>query len=142
MKRSVLSSLIFLATLSSGCSPEPYDALSWGFGGTAVGGALGAGAGALVGSAIPNGAVAASAIFGGAVGAASGAVIGVSYAEYMKEAELREVKNAVENNEEQIHLRNIEIEKLRRQLQEETVAAELGEANAQHLYPGPTLGIH
>jgi alkylated DNA nucleotide flippase Atl1 len=141
MLKKILSAIL-IASLSAACSPEPYDAMSWGFGGAAAGGVIGAGTGALIGNVIPNGAVMASTAVGGLIGIPAGAAIGVSIAEYRKAQELKAAKDIVVNNQAQIENRNKEIEDLRLKLMNETVAVTADESTEYRLYPGTTLGMH
>ena len=139
MKVKALALFVF-AALSSGCiGNEPYDATAWGVNGAIAGGALGAGTGALIGSQIPNGVVAASAITGAVVGVPAGIILAVGYAQYQKGAALREARGQVEDNEAMIEQRNQQIDQLRQELTEESFTAQTEDGDSDRLYPGPTL---
>ena len=133
--------LILLAAVSSGCiSHEPYNDLAWGVNGGIAGGAIGAGTGAIIGASITDGVVGSSALLGTAIGVPAGIILAVGYAEYQKGAELRDARGQVEDNEALIEQRNQQIEQLRRELNEETFAAQTsGDGESERLYPGPTL---
>jgi hypothetical protein len=134
--RSLALSLIVAVSTSACSSSYTTPVAVGGLGGAA----LGAGTGALVGTVIANGDVAASALMGGAIGLPVGLAVGAIY-HYNSEEKVAERKGEViKRNQEEIFARQRELESLRDELKNESFAGNPAEANRQYHFSGETLG--
>jgi len=128
-----------LATVMTGCSSFHADTLATG---AAGGAAAGAGTGAIIGALIANGDVAASALLGGAVGIPAGLAIAAVY-DYHSEPSVQERNAAlIESNQQELYARQRELERLRQEITEESMASDEWHYNTQYHYNGHTLGNH
>jgi hypothetical protein len=111
----------------------------------AVGGAaVGAGTGALIGSAISAGDVGASAILGGAIGLPVGAGLGYYYVATRNDRELGRLDGIIEENNVGLVKTEEELNALRREVVDQSFEAvpyevEKSREKVEH-YTGPTLG--
>jgi len=136
MSRSLLTTLLCTAVLSSGCG---YHAAPLAVG--SVGGAaLGAGTGAIIGSVISGGDVGASALLGTAIGLPVGLAAGMIY-DYYSEDTIREIKiEDVKNNQKEILARQREIDALREEIKSDIPDGNPSSDRQEYRYMGPSLG--
>ncbi len=123
-------------TVLSGCAArEVSNPVYWGATGTAVG----AGTGALIGSIIANGDVAASAMLGGGIGVGAGILIGYMIDEWEREQKAQMLAE-VRRNDEIISQRQREIQELRTRVDEEAERGDPDVSRREWIYDGPTIG--
>lgn len=133
--RILLAGLLSLICLS-GCGLHG-DTMATGGG---IGVLAGAGTGAIVGSVIANGDVAASALLGGAVGLPVGLIVAGIY-DYHSERSVRERKvDEIKENQAQIFAKQREIDAIREELRNEAPTGLPDESLKEHEYTGPTIG--
>lgn len=129
-----------LALLLGGCawptSPTMSSAVTGGVAGTAIG----AGTGALIGSAISHGDVAMSALAGAGIGLGAGAAIGAAYTKVTEQVEMGVNNSRIRDNQEHILNTNSEIQSLRQDLDAEHRDIEI-EYSAEQPFQGPRLGV-
>ena len=136
MKRSLLSALFCTAVLSSGCSLHTTPMAVGGLGGAAVG----AGTGAIIGSVIANGDIAASALLGGAIGLPVGLAAAAIY-DYNSEQTLQEIKiEDIKRNQREILARQREIDSLREEVRGDSPTGNPLESRREYRYLGASLG--
>lgn len=119
---------------------DPYVAA--GTAGGAVGSGLGAGMGAVIGSTMANGDIAASALVGGAVGLPLGILAGVGYRSYIEHKQISDNDDVIQENFKYITARQIEIERLREQLIEDSLKISPDKSLQSDIYTGPTIGTY
>lgn len=141
IRRTLLAAILTvgIATATTGCSSFHTKTLATG---AAGGAAAGAGTGAIIGALIANGDVAASALLGGAVGIPAGLAIAAVY-DYHSEPSVQERNAAlIENNQQELYARQKELERMRQQITEESMASDEWYYNSDYHYNGHTLGNH
>ncbi len=127
--------LLAAALLFGGCAGTSTSTLPYGVGGTVVGG----GVGALVGSLISDGDVAASAGLGAAIGLGTGLIVGAVLDS--REAEKSEAMRAeLVTNQEAIILQDRELQDAYREVGEESQRQEIDDRQHEKIYDGQTLG--
>lgn len=102
---------------------------------------IGAGAGALIASNMVNGDVGQSALVGGAIGLPVGIVAGVAYRSYVEQSQLDDYQRKIRENHEYIAGRQLEIDRLRGEIDEDSFAIEPDTALRSRIYTGPTIGM-
>lgn len=126
---------ICLCTLSS-CGAG-YQTAAWGVGGTAVG----AGAGALVGSLISNGDILASAGLGAGVGLASGVLIGF-VKDRREAARVARINRKLDSFDRMIYSQQLEIESQYGELKDTSQVGDVNESLSEPIYDGPSIGVY
>lgn len=104
-----------------------------------AGGAVGAGTGAIVGSIIPDGNIAASAGLGALIGVPAGLAIGQYYVQHLEEQKLAQEKQAIRDRQVEIFNNERELESLRNEIRGESVV-ELDRDRRNVQFDGETLG--
>lgn len=143
MKSKIYILILALSlTAFSSCSNGPQ---SYSVGQTAAatglaGGAIGAGSGALVGMAISNGDVAASALLGAGIGVPVGLAAGAIYAATANQRVLNRNNSIIDRNRGEILKRQEEINQLRDELIMDSKLMDADETLRSDQYIGPTLG--
>ena len=119
-----------------GCSTASFSKpVTLGAAGTAVG----AGTGALIGTLIANGDVAASAVVGAGAGAIIGIVAGYTVQE-MEKAEIARIDQEIRLTQQEIDSRQREIDYLHQKQLDDSQRGEPDESMRSRMYDGPTLG--
>lgn len=138
MKRHVVSVVLAAATLLSGCGLHGDTMAIGGVGGAAAG----AGTGAIIGAAIANGDIAASALLGTAIGLPAGLAIAAIY-DYSSQRSVSERRLAeIEANQRDIFNRQREIDALREQIRNDGPTGNPAEELRDYNYSGPSLGTY
>jgi hypothetical protein len=134
MVRVVLSVLIISSLI--GCGSVNKNGAAGGL----LGGALGAGTGALIASSISNGDVAASALLGGAVGVPIGIALGVAYSAYDPKVQEQRLLDQYVENQYSIIDQEAEIQRLREQVIMDAPRNVYYNLGARKPFHGSTLG--
>lgn len=137
MRRMILSLIICASFSLSACGLNPSEA---GFGGAA----LGAGAGALVGSVLSNGDIARSAGLGAAIGFPAGILISLaaeSMLDYHSTARKeKDFSEEIAENQKKITQNNQELEVLRTEVRNEALSENPPSYKRGRVYDGATHG--
>lgn len=104
-----------------------------------AGGAAGAGTGAIVGSIIQDGNIAASAGLGALIGVPAGLALGQYYVQHLEEQKLAQEKQAIRDRQLEIFNNERELENLRNEIRSESVV-ELDRDRRNVQFDGETLG--
>ncbi len=137
--RAMIKSICILCLLSSGfcaCSASSSSIA----GGGVVGGAIGAGTGAIIGSVISNGAVGESALLGGAIGIPVGIAIAAMIDYNSQESQEQRYLEQLKQNQQLIFNQERQLERWREEVLKDSPKGTPPEELAEHLYTGPTLG--
>jgi len=130
---SLLKIFLPTVTLLAACGPQA-PILETGF----WGGAAGAGAGALIGSIISNGDVAASAGLGAAVGIPLAIGSNLIYTSYSMSKAIEDRSDEIKANQQYIFEAQKEIDRRRHQIRADAPAAPDPALEGGYLYTGPT----
>lgn len=120
----------------SNCGLSPVEA---GFGGAAIG----AGTGALIANAMADGDIAASAGIGGLIGFPAGIVLALvvdSMAGSSSKAADKDFSGEIASNQEQIYRNNLELDELRREVDDNAPSGNPAGSLREHRFDGATLG--
>jgi hypothetical protein len=138
MKRYVLSIVLATSTVLSGCGLHGDTMAIGGIGGAAAG----AGTGAIIGAAIANGDIAASALLGTAIGLPAGLAIAAIY-DYSSSRSVSERRlEEIEANQRDIFDRQREIDALREQIRNDGPSGNPPEELRDYYYSGASLGTY
>lgn len=133
-------SAALVVLLASGCShSQKRIAQDAAVGGVLAGG-LGAASGALIGNAIANGDVAASALLGTAIGAPVGILLGAYYAGADEELEALQNDQIILANERYLAQTRYELQAMREKLQDDMSSMELDPKRREYRFYGQSLG--
>lgn len=136
MSRTFLSVVAIVSILTSGCSAQSDSITRDGL----VGAVAGAGTGAIVGSVIANGDVAASALLGTAIGIPVGIALGaIIYNNSQAGVRERKVAQINKNNAE-LFARQRELDSLREKIRNDGPTGNPSEQLREYQYNGDTLG--
>lgn len=133
--------LLLGAMAHGGCAVSNSPAADYTIAGVG-GGAVGAGTGALIGAAISNGDVGASALLGGAIGIPAGILLNyliLRDAKAQKESERDTLRRAVQRNQERIEERERLLDDEWERLRNSSPRVRTDELPAD-VYMGPTMG--
>ena len=131
-----LLTLLLSGLLLVGCETKQDSAIAGGFGGAAVG----AGTGAIIGAAITNGDVAASALLGGAIGAPIGVALALMHYANSEENRKRTEMDMIRQNQDILFEQERQLDILRRQVWEERPHFEFPVEQDEQPFGGATLG--
>lgn len=131
---------LLLAFALCSCSGGP--GVTYPLTGAVAGTALGAGTGALIGSAIANGDVAASALLGGSIGLVGGAAIGAAYKSIREAAIVGSNDSQIRENYEHLVQTERELERYREELRIDASSMDVVPESTEYIYTGPTLGAY
>lgn len=135
-----ISYISCLAIFISGCSITPSPILSDALTGGIAGTAIGAGTGALIGSAMSGGDVAMSALAGAGIGLGAGAAIGAAYNKVTEQVEMGANNARIRENQDHILNTNAEISSIRHDLDLEHKDMQF-EYVPEQPFQGPRLGV-
>lgn len=126
---------------TTGCSLSRTSPRDMAKAGGVYGGLAGAGSGALIGAVIPAGDVAASALLGTGIGIPAGAVMAYYAVSSENERELSRLDGIIENNEDELQQKRLELIEMRRQVHDESALIRPDRSRRDSdLYIGATLG--
>lgn len=131
---------IVLLLPACGIFENPNPKISSAAYGGVAGTAIGAGAGAAVGSAMVDGDVAMSALAGSGIGLAAGIVMGIGYEEFKYQAAYQDNEFEIDSNKDRLDEQQRQIEDLRATLKAESDRINPDEDNTEVIYDGATLG--
>lgn len=133
--------LVFSCFLFCSCSTYKSDPVKDAAIGTGVAGTfIGAGAGALIGAAISNGDIGASALLGAGIGLPVGVLAGAWYARSMMDDRLAEYDDTIRRNDEIIESQRKEIDSLRKQTDYDSRHLDIRMNNMERIHNGPSIG--
>ena len=135
LKKILLSFAIVSLTACSSASPKTKAVVASGV----TGSAIGAGTGAIIGAAIANGDIAASALLGAGIGLPLGIAAGVAYADYLEGQEIQEGNGVIEANRDTIIQNQKNIDSLRLETDIESRTIDIDQSDSEYLYRGPSL---
>lgn len=136
MRRILVSSVLAVSVGVSGCGFHAEPLVAGGVGG----GAIGAGTGALIGAAIANGDIAASALLGGAIGIPVGLAVAALYDMHSEKTLKEEKQEIIDANNQEILTRQRELDSMREQLRTEGSGLSVSGASRAYIYDGHTYG--
>ena len=139
-KASKVFALLLVLGLLSSCASDPHTQA--GIVGGVGGGVIGAGTGAIIGSSISNGAVLESAALGGAIGIPVGVAAGLTYIYLKEKAEIDENDGIIKRNYDYIVSRQLEIDRLRSQLEDESARIVPDQSRKERYFDGATIGSY
>lgn len=129
-----------LLLLFSGCAFNEHDPVHGAAAGGLALGTVGAGTGALIGAAISNGDIAASALLGAAVAVPIGIAAGAYYVSSQNERELELLNMEIGTNRDAIIANEKEILELRQSITDESFEIHPNEELGEHLFTSPSIG--
>ena len=138
MHKKLLILTLSLCISACSFSNDPY--YQYGTVGGLTGMGVGVGTGALVASLIANGDLAGSALLGGAVGLPLGILAGVAYRASLEKSELEENNELIKANAEYIMARQVEIDRQREELIDNSFRIQPNIALRDEIYTGATIG--
>ena len=144
MKGSGLAvkSALLLILSTAGCASMENPYFQSGAVGGIAGAGIGAGTGALIGAAIANGDVAMSAALGGAIGLPVGILVGLAWRSNMESSAIEKNDAIIRTNYEYIMTRQMEIDRTRERLIEESFKILPDKRMRSDIYTGATIGTY